>query len=51
MSEINNLIDDHGLPTDEKSQTQESCKYDKYIEAQVWDSEIINDIKTKPTID
>ena len=47
LSEINNLIDDYGLPTEEKSQTQESSKYDKYIEAQVWDSEIVNEYKNK----
>jgi len=48
LSEISNLINKYGLPTEEKSQTLESLKYDKYIEAQVWNDEIINEYKTKP---
>jgi hypothetical protein len=49
LSEISNLINEYGLPTEEKSQTQENLKFDKYIEAQIWDDEIINEYKkTKP---
>ena len=47
MDEINDLINVYGLPTEEKSQNQESLKYDKYIEAQVWDDKIINEYKNK----
>lgn len=49
LSEISDLINAYGLPTEEKSQTHESLRFDKYIEAQVWDDEIINEYKkTKP---
>ena len=47
LSEISNLISEYGLPSEEKSQVKESLKYDKYIEAQVWDDEIIKEFKTK----
>ncbi|MDN5215103.1 hypothetical protein QQ020_23680 [Fulvivirgaceae bacterium BMA12] len=48
LSEINDLIGEYGLPTEEKCQTEERLKYDKYIEAQVWDDAIIKEYKTKP---
>ncbi|WP_419212432.1 hypothetical protein ACNR9Q_17090 [Maribacter sp. X9] len=47
LNEINDIINMYGLPTEKKSQTQESLKYDIYIEAQVWDDKIINEYKNK----
>ncbi|AXT54594.1 hypothetical protein D1815_02080 [Aquimarina sp. AD1] len=47
LDEINDLIGEYGLPNEEKSQTEERFKYDKYIEAQVWDDQIIKKYKTK----
>lgn len=35
LNEINDLIEEYGLPSEEKSQIEERFKYDKYIEAQV----------------
>lgn len=48
LSEIKNLINEYGIPSEEKCQTEERLKYDKYIEAQVWDDEIIKAYETKP---
>ncbi|UZR96786.1 hypothetical protein [Chondrinema litorale] len=48
LSEINDLIDEYGIPSEEKCQIEERLKYDKYIEAQVWDDSIVNKYKTKP---
>ncbi|WP_299261819.1 hypothetical protein [uncultured Aquimarina sp.] len=47
LSEISSLINEYGLPSEAKSQAKESLKYDKYIEVQVWDDQIINEYKTK----
>ncbi|MEW7280025.1 hypothetical protein ABW636_15635 [Aquimarina sp. 2201CG1-2-11] len=47
LSELSNLINEYGLPSEEKSRTEERLKYDKYIEAQVWDDEIVKEYKTK----
>ena len=47
LDEINDLIGEYGLPTERKSQSEERLKYDKYIEAQVWDDQIITKFKTK----
>lgn len=41
FSEIPGLIRAYGLPSEENSQREERFKYDKYIEAQVWDDSII----------
>ncbi len=51
LNEMNDLINVYGLPTEEKSQIQESLKYDKYIEAQVWDDKIINEYKKQSLIE
>lgn len=48
LSEIHDLINEYGMPSEEKCQAEERFKYDKYIEAQVWDDSIINEYKTKP---
>lgn len=47
LSEIKDLIHEYGLPSEEKSHAVEECKYDKYIEAQVWDDAVINQYKSK----
>ncbi|MCX2680497.1 hypothetical protein OOZ15_11140 [Galbibacter sp. EGI 63066] len=47
LSEINNLIREYGLPSEEKCLTEERLKYDRYIEAQVWDDRIIKEYKNK----
>lgn len=47
LDEINTLIEAYGLPTEQKSQSEERLKYDKYIEVQVWDDEIIKSYKSK----
>ncbi len=46
LEDINALIKEHGLPTTEKSQSEERFIYDKYIEVQVWDDQIIKNYKT-----
>ncbi len=45
LSEIDDVINEYGLPSDEKSQAEERFKYDRYIEVQVWDDEVINEYK------
>jgi len=47
LSEINNLINEYSLPSEKKSKAEERLKYDRYIEAQVWDDSIIKAYKTK----
>ena len=44
--EIPDLINTFGLPSDDMSESHEHLKYDKYIEAQIWDDNIINKYKT-----
>ncbi|GAB1856491.1 hypothetical protein MHTCC0001_13260 [Flavobacteriaceae bacterium MHTCC 0001] len=46
LSELNNLINTYGLPSEEKSRMKENSKFDKYIEAQVWDDEVVKTYKT-----
>ena len=48
LSEINDLMDEYGIPSEEKCQAEERLKYHKYIEAQVCDDSIINEYITKP---
>lgn len=45
LEEISNLIDEYGLPSEEKWKSEEKFVYDRYIEAQIWDDEIINAYK------
>ncbi|WKN45809.1 hypothetical protein [Tunicatimonas pelagia] len=47
LSELSDLISEYGLPSEEKSHAEERLKYDKYIEAQVWDDSIIEAYKAK----
>lgn len=47
LNEIHDVLKEYGLPSEEKSQTEERYKYDKYIEAQVWDDQVIKKYKTK----
>ncbi|GGH27351.1 hypothetical protein FAZ19_18905 [Sphingobacterium alkalisoli] len=47
LSEISDLINEYGIPSEEKCQIEERLKYDKYIEAQVWDDEVIKEYKNK----
>ncbi len=47
LSEMKDLVSKYGIPSEEKCQTDEKFKYDKYIEAQVWDDELIKAYKTK----
>ena len=47
LNEMNDLISEYGIPSDEKCLAEESLKYDKYIEAQIWDEEIISEYKNK----
>ncbi|WP_109302697.1 hypothetical protein [Aquimarina sp. AU474] len=45
FSEINSLIDEFGMPSEEKWQSIEKMKYDRYIEVQVWDDEVVKKFK------
>ncbi|WP_346881080.1 hypothetical protein [uncultured Algibacter sp.] len=45
LNEMIHLINQYGLPSEKKWQNQEAMKYDRYIEAQVWDDFIINQYK------
>ena len=48
LDEIEELIiKKYGVPSEEKWKFEEAMKYDRYIEAQVWDNEIINEYKNK----
>jgi len=42
---IGDLINQYGLPLEEKWQNEEEMKYDRYIEVQIWDDSIIKDYK------
>ncbi|WP_378187074.1 hypothetical protein ACE939_01840 [Aquimarina sp. W85] len=48
LDEMNDLIKNYGVPSNEKCNAEERFKYEKYIEVQVWDDEIINEYKTRP---
>lgn len=50
LNEIEEIIKVHGIPTQEKWESQEEMKYDRYIEAQVWDDSVIRNIKKKSNI-
>ena len=41
LGELTQLIETHGLPDEKKWTAVESCKYDRYIEAQLWDDKLI----------
>jgi len=41
LEELSTLIDEFGLPSEDIWQSQEAMKYDRYIEAQLWDDTII----------
>lgn len=43
LNEIDEVINKHGIPTKEKWESQEEMKYDRYIEAQVWDDSFIEE--------
>lgn len=45
LDEIPSLIEEYGLPSEEKSKNEERFKYDKYIEVQVWDDQIVKTYK------
>ena len=48
LSEVEEeIIKRYGIPSKEKWESEEALKYDRYIEAQVWDDEIIEAYKTK----
>ena len=41
------IIKMYGMPSEDKWESEEAMKYDRYIEAQVWDDGIIKAYKTK----
>lgn len=43
--ELKALIEANGLPSEEKSMAKERFKHDKYIEAQIWSSTVINNYR------
>ncbi|UZO79720.1 hypothetical protein NBT05_12245 [Aquimarina sp. ERC-38] len=49
IEELEKLIREYGLPSDDQLIVEESNKYDKYIEAQVWDDTVINRYKNVKT--
>ncbi len=48
LDEIQELLNEYGIPTEEKWHSQESLKYDRYVEVQVWDDFIIKKYLAKP---
>ena len=47
LNEIEEVINKHGVPGEEKWGSDERMKYDRYIEAQVWDDSVIRSFKNK----
>jgi hypothetical protein len=47
LEEMEALVQTYGLPSHETSKTEEHLKYDKYIEAQVWDASVVASYKLK----
>ena len=47
LDEIKELIGKHGLPSEDKWKFQEEMKYDRYIEAQLWDDTLIKAYQNK----
>ncbi|MEL6558447.1 MAG: hypothetical protein AAFQ94_09700 [Bacteroidota bacterium] len=41
------IIDVYGIPSQEKWESEEAMKYDRYIEVQVWDDRVINEFLSK----
>ncbi len=48
LDELPSLINEYGLPSEEKWESEEKMKYDRYIEAQVWDATEIKKFKSIP---
>lgn len=46
IHEIEDVINKYGFPTETKWQSEESLKYDRYIEVQVWDDTFIKKHQT-----
>lgn len=49
LNELKTLIKKYNLPSEEKWQSQENMKYDRYIEVQVWDNFLIEKYRNKKT--
>ncbi len=47
LNELDNLINEYGLPSKQLWESEEKMKYDRYIEVQIWDDSIIKDYKNK----
>ena len=47
LDEIEEVINKHGVPGEEKWSSDERMKYDRYIEAQIWDDSVIKSFKNK----
>lgn len=47
LNEMVDVIKTYGMPTEERCLQEECFKYDKYIEAQIWDEAVIRDYKYK----
>lgn len=47
LNEMKELLNQYGVPSEDKSHSQEKHKYDKYVEVQVWDDFIINKYQDK----
>ncbi len=47
LNELKVLLNEYGLPSEEKWLSQENLKYDRYVEVQVWDDFIINEYQDK----
>ncbi len=45
IDDLDELISTYGYPSEEIWKSQEKMKYDRYIEAQVWDDAIIKAYK------
>ncbi|MTI31241.1 hypothetical protein [Xanthovirga aplysinae] len=47
LNEIGKVINEYGLPSENKWQSEEELKFDRYIEVQVWDDTVIKKYQNK----
>ncbi|GAA4273047.1 hypothetical protein U6A24_07210 [Aquimarina gracilis] len=47
LNELEELVKGYGLPSENKWNSKEALKYDRYIEVQIWDDTIIKEFQNK----
>ncbi len=45
LTEIDEVINKFGMPSEDKWKSEKLLQYDRYVEVQVWDDEVINNYK------